>query len=226
MQEILTFDSGLTLMQAANKVRQDAITLNAMLQSLSSGTPLTTAFPRTDIGQQLQQVAQIIQLRTSTGMSRQVFFCSLGGFDTHSGESWGQWDLLRQVCDGMLALYNATAEMGIADQVTTFTESDFGRTLQPSGTGSRSRLGESPPGSGRRGEGRRRVRHFPDDGAGRPGRCHNRGVLIPTTSIDQYGATMANWFGVGAAIPQCSRISRTSRRRTSGSWDRTIGASC
>ena len=105
-------------------------------ESLNSGTPLATVFPQTDIGRQLQQVAQIIRLRASTGMSRQVFFCSLGGFDTHSGESWGQWDLLRQVSDGMLALYTASVEMGIADQVTTFTESDFGRTLQPSGSGS------------------------------------------------------------------------------------------
>jgi len=135
LQEVLTFDTGLALVLSADKVRQDAITLNGLLKNLNAGAPLSTQFPQTDIGQQLQQVAQIIQLRASTGMSRQVFFCSLGGFDTHSGQSWGQWDLLRQVSDGMLALSQATTEMGIADRVTTFTESDFGRTLQPSGSG-------------------------------------------------------------------------------------------
>jgi len=68
--------------------------LACLLKSANSGTPLSTVFPQTEIGKQLQQVAQIIGLRGSTGMSRQVFFSALGGFDTHSGESWGQWDLL------------------------------------------------------------------------------------------------------------------------------------
>jgi uncharacterized protein (DUF1501 family) len=126
LQEILTFDTGMSLVQSANKVRQDAIALNAMLRGLNAGTPLTTQFPQTTIGLQLQQVAQIIRLRASTGMSRQVFFCSLGGFDTHSAQSWGQWDLLKQISAGMLALYNATTEMGIADQVTTTLAKWFG----------------------------------------------------------------------------------------------------
>src|SRR5262249_46375855 len=115
LQEVISFDSGLTLVQAANKVRQDAVALTGMLEGLSSGAHLTTQFPQTQIGQQLQQVAQIIRLRSTTGMSRQVFFCSLGGFDTHSAQSWEQWDLLKQVSAGMLALYNATVEMGVAD---------------------------------------------------------------------------------------------------------------
>src|SRR5262249_23927268 len=93
-QEMLTFDSGLAMIQAANKVRQDALALEAMLKSAGSAPAFTTQFPGTDLGQQLKQVARIIQLRNQTGLTRQVFFCSLGGFDTHGSQSWEHWNLL------------------------------------------------------------------------------------------------------------------------------------
>jgi len=191
------------LVAAADKVMKDTWQLNAILQGAAGGA-LTTQFPSTPLGNQLKEVARFINLRAQTGAGRQVFFCGLGGFDTHSGQDYQQWDLLRQVSQALKSFYDATVEMGIANQVTAFTLSDFGRSLQPSGTGSDHGWGSHYLVLGGGVNGGQIYGSFPvlnqNDSAYNPNAfADTRGVLIPTTSLAQYGATLAKWFGAADA---------------------------
>jgi len=117
-----------------------------------------------------------------------------------------QWDLLKQVATGMQALYNSTIELGIADKVTMFTESEFGRTLQPNGNagtdhawGSHHFVIGTGAANGGSLQGGRIWGQFPSLALGGADDANSRGTLVPTTSVDQYAATMAEWFGVSSA---------------------------
>jgi len=165
--------------------------------ALGKSTALKTAFPTTSIGQQLQQLAQIIQVQSYLGMRRQIFFCSLGGFDTHAGELEARNTLYPQLSPALLAFYNATQELGMAQNATTFTESDFSRTFQPTTTdGSDHAWGSHHLVLGGAVQGGQIFGQFPTFELGGPNDTDTRGRWIPTTSIDQYGATLCNWFGI------------------------------
>jgi uncharacterized protein (DUF1501 family) len=201
MQQLLTFDNGLQLVQAGNGIvtrgNNYANTLTGLLQSSS----LTTAFPANNpLAAQLKTVANVMSVRSQLGLTRQIFFCDFGGFDTHGQQLETQQALLQQLSQAVLAFYQATQELGIAQDVTTFTASEFGRTLNPSGTdGSDHAWGNHHFILGGGVKGGKFYGTFPSLVLGSENDANQRGTLIPTTAIAQYGATLAQWFGVSAA---------------------------
>ena len=198
LENLLTLETGLQLVQASNAVMSNSIAdATALDAALSKSTPLNTTFPKTSLGSQLQQVAQIIQVRNGLGMSRQIFFASLGGFDTHATELETHRQLYPELSQALAAFSNALAELGVEDNVTTFTESDFSRTFQPTTSdGSDHAWGSHHLVMGGAVKGGDIYGQFPEFVLGGPNDTDTRGRWIPTTAIDQYGATLCSWFGI------------------------------
>jgi uncharacterized protein (DUF1501 family) len=204
LQQLLTFDTGVSLIQATSSITKSALTDSAALSgALASAGTLQTVFPNTaiasSIGSQLLQIAKIIKVRSQldTSLNRQIFFASLGGFDTHSNQIATQDSLFSQLSPALSAFYNATVELGVSQQVTAFTMSDFGRTFQPaSGGGTDHAWGNVQMILGGAVKGGDIFGKLPTFAPGGPDDSGSNGRWIPTTSIDQYGATLATWFGV------------------------------
>lgn len=181
-----------------------ALSLYSSVTSALTGAPTTTtvfpaaADPGSSLGAQLKEVAKLISVSSTLGAKRQVFFVSTGSFDTHDGLATVHPKLMTNLADALRAFYDTTVELGVANQVTTFTASDFGRALTANNDGTDHGWGSM---------------HFVLGGAvngqayyGTPPLVGNgtsddigQGRLIPTTSVDQYAATLANWFGVAAS---------------------------
>ena len=163
--------------------------------AIASAPVLTTQFPATPLGNQLRTVAQLIASRDQLAMQRQVFFVATGGFDSHDNQVQDQPGLLGNISASMKAFYDATVEISASNLVTTFTQSDFGRTLTSNGDGSDHAWGGNQLVMGDAVRGRDMYGVYPRLEINGPDDV-NGGRMIPTTSADQYAATLANWFGI------------------------------
>jgi len=182
-----------------------------LTSALSGAATLQTVFPATSTGTQLNMIARLISAGPSLGLRRQVFFAQLGGWDLHASEMADHPGLLSEISQALNAFYAATVELGIANQVTTFTASDFSRTYNTNGDGSDHGwgshhliMGGAVNGGDIYGQMPSLVLGGPDD--------TGRGRWVPSTSVDQYSGTLATWFGVTASnlptvLPNLGRFS-------------------
>jgi uncharacterized protein (DUF1501 family) len=214
VSSIVTRNSAHVLENECAAVTRRAIELESTVNGALGGVTLTTPFPAGNaLARQLRVVARLIGANAALGMKRQVFFVSLGGFDSHNSLMADHARLMTRIDGALSAFHAATVELGVADRVAAFTASDFGRTLASNSDGSDHGWGSH---------------HFVIGGAVRGGRFYGtaprvsvdsddqvgQGRLLPSTAVDQFGATLAQWFGCSASelpgiLPNIGNFSTT-----------------
>ena len=198
--------------------------LNASIAATAAANYWTVPFPNTGLGNQLKMVARLIQARSPLNMKRQIFFTSVGGYDTHTsqiGNTAAPTDttvgshanLLSELSEAVYAFQRAMEQISAGDKVTSFTMSDFGRTFKTNGQGSDHAWGSHHFVVGGAVNGRRTFGTFPVLNVTGPDAVpsSNEGRWIPKTSVDEYSATLAKWFGVsqsnlGVVFPNLGRF--------------------
>ena len=216
LAQLQASDGGNVFAAGTNAIGAQALRLSATVNPILANTNSTIAplFAglSTNTSKQLYQVAKLIEARAATGAKRQIFFVQLGSFDTHNDQLNRQQNLFAELDPALKAFYDATAALGVGSQVTTFTLSDFGRTLQPaSGGGTDHAWGSHHFIIGDAVRGGMLYGHYPQLILGGPSDAEKEGRWIPTTAVDQYGATLAKWFGVApsqlaAVFPNLARF--------------------
>lgn len=190
---------GLDSPLARDLYRSQAAAINdsTFLQDALQGTTLgqSVRLENNRLSEQLAAIADLISTRSTLGVSRQVFFAEAGGFDTHNDQALNLPERLSQVSQAIAAFQTTIENAGLADSITLFTASDFGRTLQANATGTDHGWGGH---------------HMVVGGAVRGGRIHGavpefqlghdrdlkRGILIPDIAVEQYGSELGRWFGL------------------------------
>lgn len=206
--QMRTIDRDSHYVAAASAITEQAMQAN---NALSSYQEVNVIFPNTSLGNQLKQVARMIKKRGDLNISRQIFYCQLNGFDNHDSQLIAHADLLKEFSQATRAFYDETLAQGVSNQVTTFTMSDFNRTFNPSGFGGNVGsdhawgnhmfvIGGSVAGGDFYGLNTSNGTPYPTLALDGPDDAdigvNARGRWIPTTSVEQYAATIARWYGL------------------------------
>jgi len=183
--------------QAANTINRAKIGSGQLSSSLDSLVEFETPYdPSSRLSSQLRMVARLIASRDQLSMQRQVFFVGLGGWDTHDHQTPRLDGLLSELDNSLSSFHSTIAELGLNDAVTTFTASDFGRTLTINGDGSDHGWGGHHLVMGGAVNGDQLLGALPSYDIGGDDDADDKGRIIPNLSINQYGALLGEWFGV------------------------------
>lgn len=201
LQSLLDEPQSHLFQQAYSDIFKRAIDLDQVISAgLASATELSTVFPEqvgyNTLSSQLEMVARMISIQSTLGMNRQVFFCKVGGFDTHDNHLVDHAIGMQNVDGAITAFQAAMAELGMVDQVTLFTASDFSRTWVSNGQGSDHGWGASHFVVGGAVNGGDFYGDMPTIEIGSSDTVSDHGRVIPTIAVDEYAATLAQWFGV------------------------------
>jgi len=181
-------------------------------EALKGARTINTQFASGGAGSHLKMVARLISIAPSLGLKRQVFFLNFGGYDSHGAQVVSHPMLLKDLSSAMHAFYTATVELGMENQVTTFTASDFGRTYTPNGDGTDHAWGNLQWVMGGAVAGGDLYGKMPSQEIGGPDDT-GRGRWLPSTSVDEYNSTLARWFGVSdtnlpVVLPNIGRFAK------------------